>query len=116
MQDITACFISAADSIEIKSSEVGSDKAPGPLIRVTFAPASCAAVAIAYPIFPELRLPIKRTGSIASKVGPAVTIIFKPCSSPEIKHCCRADKISATSNMRPSPVSPQACKPLLGPN
>ena len=42
-------------------------------MTVTRAPRSSAASAIATPIRPVERLPMKRTGSIASRVPPAVT-------------------------------------------
>ncbi len=41
---------------------------------------------------------------------------FSPCSSPVLKHRCSDIRISLTSDMRPSPVSPHACEPLSGPN
>jgi hypothetical protein len=55
---------------------VGSDT--GPLMSVTSAPASRAARATAYSIFPELVLVRTRTGSTGSSVGPAVTTTFRP--------------------------------------
>ena len=70
---------------------------------------------MAYPIFPVEWLEIKRTGSIASIVGPAVTntcipsisflcaISFKICST-----------ISRSSGNFPFPVSPQARCPTSG--
>ena len=54
----------------------GADRAVGPLTKVTSAPAACAARAKAYPIFPDERLVMPRTGSIGSKVGPAVINTF----------------------------------------
>src|SRR5436190_20973688 len=59
--------------MEMKSAPGGRAMLAGPEIRVTSCPATRAASATAYPIFPEERLLIKRTGSIASRVGPAVT-------------------------------------------
>jgi hypothetical protein len=55
------------------STPVGISIFTGPLINKTLAPYSAKTRAIAYPIFPELLLLTKRTGSIASRVGPAVT-------------------------------------------
>ena len=49
----------------------GSGKVTGPEISVTRAPARAAACAMAYPCLPEERLAIKRTGSMASCVGPS---------------------------------------------
>ena len=48
----------------------------------TLAPASRAACATANPILPELRLLMKRTGSIRSRVGPAVMSTRRPASTP----------------------------------
>ena len=48
---------------------------------VTRAPRSSAASAIAAPIRPVERLPMKRTGSIASRVPPAVTTTWRPVRS-----------------------------------
>ena len=45
---------------------------PGRRSSVTRAPRAAAAAAIAKPIFPDDRLPRKRTSSIGSRVGPAV--------------------------------------------
>ena len=47
-------------------------------MTVTRAPRSSAASAIATPIRPVERLPMKRTGSIASRVPPAVTTTCRP--------------------------------------
>ena len=69
----------------------------------TSAPASRAACATAKPILPELRLLMKRTGSIGSRVGPAVISTRRPCRSPlphsmlerddfeRLEHAARAD-------------------------
>jgi hypothetical protein len=51
----------------------GVGRCTGPATRVTSAPASRAARAMAKPILPLEWLVMPRTGSIASKVGPAVT-------------------------------------------
>ena len=45
-------------------------------------PAPRATSAIAWPIFPDDRLPTKRTGSIGSRVPPAVTSTVRPDSGP----------------------------------
>ena len=50
----------------------GVGRCTGPATSVTSAPASAAARAIAKPILPLERLVMPRTGSIGSKVGPAV--------------------------------------------
>src|SRR5437588_11641249 len=59
--------------MEINCAPTGRTILTGPEINLTWCPAASAASAIAYPIFPEERLLRKRTGSIASRVGPAVT-------------------------------------------
>src|SRR5437762_14133775 len=59
--------------MEMNCAPSGGATLAGPEISFTLCPAARAASAIAYPIFPEERLLIKRTGSIASRVGPAVT-------------------------------------------
>ena len=58
---------------------------------------------------------MKRTGSIASRVGPAVTTACFPDSGPLEQRPASASRISSGSDMRPSPVSPQAWKPAPGP-
>ena len=50
-------------------------------MSVTRAPRSSAASAIATPILPVERLPMKRTGSIGSRVPPAVTTTWRPARS-----------------------------------
>src|ERR1700730_12524161 len=59
--------------MEMNCAPSGGATLAGPEISFTLCPAAIAASAIAYPIFPEERLLMKRTGSIASRVGPAVT-------------------------------------------
>ena len=50
-------------------------------MSVTRAPRSRAASAIATPILPVERLPMNRTGSIGSRVPPAVTTMWRPARS-----------------------------------
>ena len=57
-----------------------------------------------------------RTGSIISRVAPAVINIFLPVNIFGVKCALTCASNSAASNMRPSPVSPQACSPLPGPS
>src|SRR5436190_16968150 len=57
----------------MNSAPPGGVSATGPEMSVTSCFFAIAASAIAYPIFPDDRLLMKRTGSIASRVGPAVT-------------------------------------------
>ena len=64
--DKTAPCISAADCTSMRVTPRGVGKCTGPAITVTSAPASCAARAIAKPIFPLDKLVMPRTGSIAS--------------------------------------------------
>src|SRR5205809_4951582 len=59
--------------MEMKCAPAGRAILAGPEISLTSCPATSAASAIAYPILPDERLLMKRTGSIASRVGPAVT-------------------------------------------
>jgi hypothetical protein len=56
-----------------------------------------------------------RTGSIGSKVGPAVTSTRLPASGFGRKKPISSSSNSSGSSMRPSPTSPQACSPLAGP-
>jgi len=56
-----------------------------------------------------------RTGSIASKVGPAVSSRRLPASSCGWKWAIVSSTISSGSSMRPGPVSPQAWSPQAGP-
>ncbi len=87
-------------------------------IRVTSAPRRAASAAKATPIRPEERLPTKRTGSIGSRVPPAVTSTRRP-SSPEGARvstaASMAAKTSAGSASRPTPRSPsEASRPVPG--
>src|SRR5688572_2353466 len=59
--------------MEMNLARDGGARLAGPEMRVTSCPRANAACAIAYPILPDERLLMKRTGSIASRVGPAVT-------------------------------------------
>jgi hypothetical protein len=83
---------------------------------VTSAPASRAAAAMAKPIFPELRLLMKRTGSMRSRVGPAVSSTRLPARGPEGASVPETNPASCSgSSMRPAPTSPQAWSPSPGP-
>ena len=93
----------------------GAASAVGPLTSVTCAPASRAALATAYPIFPELAFVIIRTGSIGSLVGPAVTRTRFPASTLGWKKDSISLKTDSGSSIRPMPVSPQAWSPASGP-
>ena len=52
--------------------------APTVVTRVTLAPRAAASSARAWPCLPDERLPMKRTGSIGSRVPPAVTSTRRP--------------------------------------
>jgi hypothetical protein len=107
--------MSAALRTSSRSTPAGVARQVGPETSCTCAPASAAARAMAWPILPELRLVMPRTGSIASKVGPAVTSTRLPASTPLPNSPETASWISTGSSMRPGPTSPQACSPASGP-
>ena len=79
---MTAFNMSAALSTSMRFTPGGVAMLTGPQTMVTSAPASRAAAATAKPIFPELRLLMKRTGSMRSRVGPAVSNTRLPASGP----------------------------------
>ena len=86
-----------------------------PAIRVTDAPRSRAASAMAAPIFPDDRLPMNRTGSSGSRVPPALTTTWRPSRSPErTNRRSIASTIVGGSASRPMPVSPEASSPTSG--
>ena len=110
-----AASISSAVCTSTRCTLGGVGKVTGPATSTVSAPASAAAWASANPIFPELWLDTKRTGSMASKVGPAVITTLFPANSREGKKSSRAALISSGSASRPAPISPQACVPCPGP-
>ena len=78
----SAARSSAVDSTRTTSRRPGAARPRrSPAISVTRAPRASAASAIATPIRPVERLPMKRTGSIASRVPPAVTTTCRPARS-----------------------------------
>ena len=101
---------------------------------VTLAPRSRAAAAIAAPIRPVERLPMKRTGSMASRVPPAVTTTWRPARSASRgaatsggraagsglrtgrspTAATTASTISGRSASRPTPAWPDASSPAAG--
>src|SRR5688500_1753168 len=86
-----------------------------PAISVTDAPRSRAPSAMAAPILPEERLPMKRTGSSGSRVPPAVTTTCSPSRSPaRANRCSTASTMVGGSASRPMPVSPDASSPTSG--
>ncbi len=112
---MTAFSISSALLICTNLLTFGFGIAVGPVTKVTSAPIACAVFAMAYPILPELRLVMARTGSIASSVGPAVmrTRFFWSNLGCWLAHSMSIN--ASGSDMRPSPVSPHACSPVSGP-
>jgi len=101
--------MSAALSTSIRRTPAGVGRLTGPLTSTTSAPASRAAGATAKPIFPELRLLMKRTGSIRSRVGPAVINTRRPFNGPPPSNMMLARSVrSRGSSMRPAPTSPHA--------
>ena len=82
---------------------------------VTVAPRAAASSASAWPCLPDERLPMKRTGSIASRVPPAVT---STCRPREIAWRQDGRSTAATMSLgsarRPAPTSPPARRPVAG--
>ncbi len=112
----TASNICCALTTSMRVTPRGVARCTGPATSVTIAPASAAARASAKPIFPLDRLVMPRTGSIASKVGPAVSSTFLPSSAFGWKCATSSASSSSASSMRPSPTSPHAWSPLAGPS
>ena len=79
-------------------------------LRGLLAADRASALATAKPMRPEERLVSTRTGSTASRVGPAVMTAWRPASGPLPAPSSRptASTIAAGSLIRPSPTSPQA--------
>ena len=88
-------------------------------MTVTSAPRRAAAAANDSPIRPEERLPMYLTGSIGSRVPPAVTSTRTP-AQPRLRAGASSRSQAATSSpgsdIRPDPYSPcDASSPVLGP-
>ena len=107
--------MSSALSTGTTSTKSGGSKETGPDTSVTCAPRCIATLASAYPILPVERLEIKRTGSIASTVGPAVTSTFLPSRSfsKRISRKIYSNKTSSDGSL-PAPTSLQAKYPTAG--
>ena len=106
----TAASISAALSTSTRVTPAGVGRLTGPATSTTSAPASRAACATANPILPELRLLMKRTGSMRSRVGPGGDQ-HAPAGERALRGAAAPPtlgQISTGSSMRPVPVSPQA--------
>ncbi len=73
--------MSSVDSTRTIVTPAGSGSATLAATSVTSAPRATAVRARAYPWSPEERLPMKRTGSIASRVPPAETTTRRPARS-----------------------------------
>ena len=112
----TASCICCAVVTSMRCTPRGLGRCTGPATSVTSAPASRAARATAKPILPLDRLVRPRTGSIGSKVGPAVISTRLPSSAFGSKNATSSSSSSSGSSMRPSPTSPQACSPLPTPS
>ena len=85
--------------------------------RVTSAPRRAARSARASPIRPEERLPMKRTGSIGSRVPPAETSTRRPSQGPigPGAACSIASSSARGSGNLPTPCSPrEASAPSSG--
>ncbi len=76
--DSTAVSISRAETTSIRRTPCGVLSATGPATSVTSCPAARAARATAKPMRPVDGFERKRTGSMNSRVGPAVTRNFIP--------------------------------------
>ncbi len=111
----TAARMSAALTTSCRSTPRGVGSSTGPATSSTSAPLRAASCARAKPMRPLDRLLMKRIGSSASRVGPAVTRTRRPARSPQ----CRESSISRTrtsrSTSRPTPISPEASAPTEGP-
>ena len=91
----TASRMAAAVVASTTVTPRGGATLMAPAISVTDAPRSRAASAMAAPILPLLRLPMKRTGSSGSRVPPALTTTCSPSRSPaRAKSCSTASTIA----------------------
>jgi hypothetical protein len=120
LRPTTARCISAAVSTDTASMPVPVGGA-AVVTRVTLAPRDAASSAMAWPCLPEDRLPMKRTGSMGSRVPPAVTSTCSPSRSCRPVPVPRPASTSETaSTMRagsaslPAPTSPPARRPSSG--
>ena len=112
---MTTFIISLAELILYKFIDLSASSETGPLTKLTDAPASIAASAKEYPIFPELLFEINLTGSICSLVGPAVIVIVLPLRGPVLYEDLINSMMFSGSTIRPGPISPHACSPSAGP-
>ena len=115
IRSFKAACISWAVSTRIHSIPAISERFELARTKATDAPLFRAATAIAAPCLPELRLPMKRTGSIASRVPPAEIRNFFP-----LRSCCdpicsrKLEIISEVSGNLPTPESSPVKRPVSG--
>ncbi len=127
----TAASISAAVSTGTTIDAAGTPDGGLVVTSTTSAPRAAAASATAWPCLPDERLEMKRTGSIGSRVPPALTTTRRPARSrpraaerrdsgpdPDGFAMARTDDaastMSAGSARRPAPTSPPANRPSPG--
>ncbi len=93
----------------MRRTPAGDGRATLAAIRVTSAPRFAAAAARAIPIRPLERLPMKRTGSIGSRVPPAVTRTRNPSQGFSPAGSAASTRASSCpgSGRRPRPYSPR---------
>ena len=109
-------YISFAVSTLIKFTPVTGSKFVSPEIKVVSKPLSLNDLAISYPCLPLDLLVINLTGSIYSRVGPAVTSALNYLFfSFILKYDLISFIISFGSVIFPFPNSPQAMSPISGP-
>ena len=115
----TACCISAVVSTRWAVRPGGSGRSVGPATRITSAPRAYAASASANPIRPLDGFVSTRTGSMCSRVGPAVTRTVFPRSRPPARSASSrstATRIASGSLIRPGrSLGPSASGPVSGP-
>ena len=99
----------AAVSTSMRRTPAGAGSATLAAISVTSAPRLAAAAARAIPIRPLERLPMKRTGSIGSRVPPAVTRTRSPSQGRLPAGSAASTRASSCSGSgrRPRPYSPR---------
>ncbi len=109
--------ISAAVTTSVRATPGRSmRRETGPVTSSTRAPRAAASSASAKPILPLLRLPMYRTGSMASCVPPAVTSRRLPLSLLRPTNSAyKASTMASGSLILPSPTKPLASSPLSGP-
>ena len=111
----SASSISSADSTRTVSALAGGSTVADPSTSRVVAPRSIAARASSTPCRPLAGLPMKRTGSMYSRVPPADTTNTRPLSGPFRPSVSRMTSSSTgVSGRRPLPCAPDASRPLSG--